>query len=615
MKQGRAGGSRWPQGVEWGAAVLLSLLALWMHAARVVFAGGLWRDETAALRLATLPSLGEVWRLFPHEAFPMVVPIGLRLFVAACGQGDHVLRLLGSGVGLAIVAALWVSAHTSARTPPLAGLALLVPNAAFVVFGDELRGYGLGSLFIVLSFAALARLLDRPSPWAAAAALVAVLGSVHTLLANTALVGALCGAAILTALLYGRRRLAWAVFAIGFAAAVSLLPYAAPLAGARSWDVVVVYPEQIVHLAAVLGASTGPGPARAIWLTFGMVGAGGVLWLLLRRRMLALRAAQATPPAVTPAWRPAAGDALQIFGALTAVFALAAQLLFLKVLSYSPRAWYYLPLMALGAAALEPAIAGCCRSAGLRGVRAGICLVCAALLLPGALPRLPTRMTNMDLVAQRIAALAAPDDLVVVSPWYNGISFSRYYPRQPAPPASQVALAEPGEAANVARQAGLGLGGRQVPAWITLPEIPDYRIHRYDLLIPRLAAQHPIDDVLDSVRRCLAGGHRVWLVGDLWLPAPGTSMDPLPPAPGGAPGWHDFPYIKLWIFQLGRYLEAHAASFRMVEVPAPSLVSPLEAGVLMEVSGWHETPATPSAPVTPSVPAPALPAAGVVSGF
>jgi len=176
-------------------------------------------------------------------------------------------------------------------------------------------------------------------------------------------------------------------------------------------------------------------------------------------------------------------------------------------------------------------------------------------MLPYALPRLRLRMTNADLVARRLASAAAADDLVLVSPWYYGVSFNRYY-RGPA-------------------------------SWMTLPDLPDHDVHRYDLVKARLAAPHPIDDVLAAVQRALGGGHRVWLVGQLRLPPPGQSPPVLPPAPASPAGWHDLPYVESWALQLGATLRAHAGTLARVQVPSPDPVSPLENMTLAVAAGWR----------------------------
>ena len=600
-----------PRRLEWAAAALLSLFTVWAHGERLAHGGALWRDEAAAVRLATLPSLRAVWRLFPHEAFPLAVPLAIRSWARVAGDGDGALRAFGMLVGLAVAAALWVSARSSGRTLPLLSLALLSGNAPFVVFGDSLRGYGLGSLCIVLGFAALAWLLRRPGPWPATAALLAMVGAVQCLLGNAALVAALCAAAALAAItaLAARaagsampanaampapapapaaaeqrragRRIAFVAVNVGLAAAVSLLPYAAPLMAARAWSVVVVYHPGLRRIVQMVGATLGP--ARAAWAALAVLAVAATAWMLAGRcgpsgsqqgdtpGQAASDAAAPgstgaevtkiplpSPPSPSPPSpsedRPGA-NAVRLFAALALVLGIAAQLLFQKFLGYTPRAWYDLPLLALVACALEPLVAALCRAPRARLARVVLAVVLAAAMLPYELPRLRLRMTNADLVARRLATAAAPDDLVLVSPWYYGVSFNRYN-RGPA-------------------------------NWMTLPDLPEHDVHRYDLLKARLAAPHPIDDVLALVQRTLRAGHRVWLVGQLRLPPPGQAPPVLPPAPASRAGWHDFPYVESWAMQLGAVLRAHAGVLARVPVPSPDPVSPLEDMTLAVAAGWR----------------------------
>jgi hypothetical protein len=564
----RAGRSALRQ-LEWGAAGLLSLFMVWVHGERLAHAGAMWRDEAAAVNLATLPSLRDVYRLFPHEAFPLAVPLSIRLYARVAGDSDAALRGFGMAIGLALAGALWVSARAAGRTLPLLSLALLGSSAPFVVFGDSLRGYGLGSLCIVLGFAALAWLLARPAPWPAAAALIALIGAVQCLLGNAALVAALCVAAAVAALAGGLRRVAMAAMGCGLAAALSLLPYAAPLRAAGSWNVVVVYHAGLVLIARVLLAALGP--AAWVWLPLIALAVVGTAWELARGRrspaagdaapMPSAAARTMTAPADRAGESAAGGVSrdVRLFAVLAIIMGIAAQLWFLDFLAYTPRAWYDLPLLALVACALEPLVAGLGRAARFRGcarwVRLALALLLAGAMLPSELPRLRMRMTNADLVAGRLAAEAAAGDLVVVSPWYFGVSFQRYY-HGPA-------------------------------AWVTLPDISDHTIHRYDLLKARLASARPIDDVLASVRRTLAAGRRVWLVGQLRVPPRDQAPPVFPPAPATPWGWNDYPYGISWGLQLGALLRDHAGSLAVVPVPAADPVSSLERLTLAVASGWR----------------------------
>ncbi len=544
------GGSdaRRPRRGEILAALLLTLAIAALAAIRATEAGGLWRDEAGEARLATLPTVSEVVASFQHEAFPPPFPLAVRAYSRWTGGGDGALRAFGFAVVLAIAGALWLDARLTARSVPILSLALLGFDAPFFVLGESLRGYGLGSALVLATYGLLAASLAEPvragtRPTRRQAALgglaaLAAVASVQVVLGNAALVLALCGAAAVVAA--ARRRLglaAWAL-ACGGSAALSLLPYAAQLAAARrQWSMIVVYPARTSRIWQTLTHLLGSLPVRLVWLVLALCGLAAAVRALARRR---------------PAEEPLRGDPearrldVAAFAALAFLGALAAQIGFLELLAYTPRPWYLLPLAALLAAALDtlfstlPARDGRRLAAARPAAAALVVLLQAAALGQG----LAVRQTNVDEVARAVERQAAPQDLVVVVPWYFGVSFGRYY--------------------------------RGAAPWTTLPEIADHRIHRYDLLKARLASTHPLDDLLQATAATLASGHRVWLVGTALWPRPGEAVEARPPAPGTPDGWHDWPYLIAWSRQLGAFLLAHGGRPAAVPLPRDRPVNRLE---------------------------------------
>ena len=79
---------------EWTAAVLLTVAVGGLHLLRLLHAGGLWRDEAAAVAFATLPTVREVASSFQHEAFPLLFPLAVRGWAAVWGDRDLALRAL-----------------------------------------------------------------------------------------------------------------------------------------------------------------------------------------------------------------------------------------------------------------------------------------------------------------------------------------------------------------------------------------------------------------------------------------------------------------------------------------------------------------------------------------
>lgn len=508
---------------ETAAAVLLTLAVIALHGVRLLHAGALWRDEAGAVQLAQIPTLGEIHARFPHEAFPLVFPLTLRSWIAVAGDGDLALRVFGMLVGIAIVGALWLNAR-SAGTVPLVSLALLGFHPSFLLFGDSLRGYGLGILLILLTFGAFSRLVERPG-WrtAAAAALPAVL-AVHCLLHNSAMLLGIGTAAAVVGAVRGRWRVTAAALGIGLAAALSLLPYRGPLAAARQWDVLVtqeVGPRKILY--PFLDAFSSPYRLVAwIWLV-----------LLIVAVVMALRGRAAAETS----------DA-RLFHLLTIPAALAAQYGFFMVLRYEPRPWYFLPVIALTASALDGLLAQAERAPALRRLRLAIPALLGIVALPGTAQEATVRMTNVDLVARRLESEARPRDLVLVDKWFYGVSFSRYY-RGPAD-------------------------------WMTLPDLPDRRFHRYDLVKARMAERDPLREVLGAVQRTLRTGHAVWWVSGCGAPPAEPLPLSLPPAPHAASGWMDAPYYRVWTRQVEGFLQRHARLQTALPIVLGEPVSPYE---------------------------------------
>jgi hypothetical protein len=232
----------------------------------------------------------------------------------------------------------------------------------------------------------------------------------------------------------------------------------------------------------------------------------------------------------------------------------------LRFIGFIPQSWYYAPLMAVSAVALNGVLGAPPRATSRwrplwAWAPAAAVVLAAALTWSSARSDLEQRQTNMDLVAQRLSSLAAPQDLVLVNPWYFGISFQRYYRGED---------------------------------WRTIPEIADHEIHRYDLVKEKMLAIEPIAGTLDAIERTLRAGHRVWVVGLALPPARGA-----PPAPpplnregGRANGERHREYLSWWERQAGYLVETHATSAEPVTVPVPDAVSLQENAALSVYSGW-----------------------------
>jgi len=513
------------QRAEWATALLITLFAVGLHGLRLVHAGPLWRDEASAFHVATAPTLGEV--VATHESFPPPFFFLVRGWVAVLGGSDRSLRLFGLLVGLGLLGVFWWTARRTGGTVPLVALALVAVNPSFLLYGDSLRGYGLGTLAIVAAFGAFARLAARPDGRTIAAAMVTSLLSVQLLLFNAPLLLALGLAAIGVGVLRRRPRVVWAVVAVGAATALSLLLWIEPMLATRAWSgmlKVSVGPREILGEMART-ASAPVGELRWVWVLLGAL----ALLPIPSRTGGAERVEQE---------REQEQEDARLFALLALPGLVLAQWAFLQVLDYMPQPWYFLAVLAVAAAALDVRLAA---SPAWRAVRLVTAVLAVLVLALPATSLARVRMTNVDLVEARIAAEAAPGDLVVVAPWYMGVSYMRY--------------------------------ARGATPWMTLPDLADHGRHRFDLLQARMAEREPLADVLGEVERALRSGHRVWVAGQIEIPPPGA------PAPAHV--------MQAWSQQLGAFLRDHAAQGGRVPVPWNGPVNGYERLELLVFSGWR----------------------------
>jgi hypothetical protein len=191
----------------------------------------------------------------------------------------------------------------------------------------------------------------------------------------------------------------------------------------------------------------------------------------------------------------------------------------------------------------------------LRLARLGVAVLAAVLAFPVSIDRVVVRQTNVDLIAQYVEARAQRGDLIVVNPWYVGITFNRYY--------------------------------HGPVTWMTLPPMEDLTIHRYDLLKLRMASAEPLAPLYRAIQEPLESGHRVWLVGGVAFPSAGRLPPVLPPAPGLPTGWSDAPYEIGWAVQAGYFVQTHAERLDVVRIPVDRPVNRLESVGLMVVEGWR----------------------------
>jgi hypothetical protein len=519
--------------LEFGAAILLSAMMIFFLAVRATHAGALWRDEAAMLQLAQMPTVGEITANFQHEAFPIPFPLLIRGYTTVFGSSDAALRWFGFAVGIGIIAAAWFNSRALGDHGPLIFLVLFGLNATFLIFGTSLRGYGLGCVFLILAIGLTAKALQQPSSRNTVVATVAAVVSVQFMVNAVPLVAAIAGSAVIVFVLQKQYRRAAIVCICGGICALSFVPYLHSYLGA-DWNIVLKYPTDFSSLSDKLRLALqeyGPASALFWYLAILLVIIAAISRWVLQRKAASVEAT------------------LLIFPISVVVLSILAYYAFLKTLSYATRSWYYLPLLCAVAAGAELAGAILARAQWFRIVRL-LFAAAAFLSLPLSLWNAAhERLTDIDIIAQKLEQEAGPNDLIVLNPWHFAPSFYRYY--------------------------------HGSTPWITVPTMSEHRVHRYDLMKAKMLEDDPLSDVRTRIQQTLQSDHRVWIVGGARPLDP--NMPRLGPAPNPYFGWAG--YMSFWSMEIGSFLGAHTDG-EVVLAPMPN-VNDGENVPLLMAHGWQ----------------------------
>jgi hypothetical protein len=522
---------------NWIAAALVTLFATYLHVLFLLSAGGLWRDEAAFVHLSLLPSLSDVWQTLGYDHCPILMPLAVRAWSAAgLGNTDLGLRALGLCVGLSLLLAFWFASWTMRNGAPLLAVTLAGLNVTMVRAGDSLRGYGLGSALGVITLAIIWRLSCRPSLAAFSCAVAAAVLSVQALYQNAFFVFAACCGGFVLCAVERRWRDTLPIFAVGAAAAVSLLPYIPLIVRAQDSYFVVKVGFRFSRGWKQFSLATGsPLPVFTwVWVALWTGALAAAVCVLFWRR-------NSLPDRVR---------GLILFAGTSLVLGAAGFALFLKLAGFPTQLWYYVPLMAFSIVCLDTiflAAWGWARPAAM---------ILAALTIATAfvfeLPAVICRQTNVDFIAAQLSTQVAPNDYMIVDPWYCGATFKRYY--------------------------------KGAAPWTTLPPLEDHAVHRYDLLKAKMQTKDPIAPVIHRITSTLQSGNRVWLVGD--MPFSERPLREILPAPNNPWGWSAGPYQFYWSVEVTQFLSAHCQRSAVAIAPSTNCVNPFENLPVVVVTGW-----------------------------
>jgi hypothetical protein len=528
---------------EKSVAAAMMAVIVFLHIQYRIHAGALWRDELNSIALATMPTFRELWQNFQFDSLPLVWIGVLRLLHALGVETDAALRMVGLSVGLFPIAVLWLVAHLMKYGTPVLSLALVGLSPTVIRWGDSLRAYGLGLSLMLITFALIWKVVTSPGPKTFLLATVAAVCSVHTLYYNAVILFAVGIAGATVAARHRHWYRALLVLGIGSIAALSMVPYSHPIQNAKQWNNVFIVSHFNFSLfweklfAALSSANRGIG-----WLWVVLVVAAATAGIIVQFCSASSRE----------------GDRRDVglYCAVVLLVGIPAFFGFLKILRYPTQPWYYVVLMGLMAVAVEGVLSVLpwhwWRNLGRMLLASGI----AIWSFVPALGEMHVRQTNLDVIATKLQGLAVAGDIIVVAPWYFGITFERYYH-----------------------------GGAP---WTTLPPIEDHKVHRYDLLKKRMATTNPIASVLDAMANALRSGHRVWIVGNVSYRHPEEPPPVLAPAPNDYVGWNETAYIATWSMQAAYFLQTHSPGVAVISVLGDQRINPYENAKLIVVQGRRD---------------------------
>jgi uncharacterized membrane protein len=505
-------------------------------------AGPLWRDEISSLTLATKPTWREVWSTLVYDPFPALFFTTLRAWHALFGGADFALRVLGCLIGAICLAGFWICARWTNRRPPLLALAFLGLSPTLIVWGDSLRPYGLAVFSILLAFAGFWMVIKEPRPIYVLLATATAILAAQAIFTNAPLLLA-CG---ISAAIVAARRRQWmralVALGIGGVAALSLLPYASVLRATAEWAEIRKAPlPMAAHLEVLREA---------------LLNAGSVtLWLWLTAAALAIAVALISQ--IRPASEGITRD-LRLYAVSTGLIGSIATLVFFQRLQWPSNIWYFLPMLALAAMAIDRILDW--DAASRRGIilRLTLCVACVLSSVTAAFTKVQVRASNLDVIASILEKSARKEDLIVIYPFVDAITFSRYF-HGPAP-------------------------------FVTIPKIDDLSLHRWDQLVQQARQENAIAPLLTRVNETLRSGHQVWVATTFPLTAPPGTPPPVQPLRDSAPRRIGY-FLGGWREQFVANLREHVERSAPVDVALDQPVSRYERSRLFVFSGWKDSAA------------------------
>jgi hypothetical protein len=361
-----------------------------------------------------------------------------------------------------------------------------------------------------------------------ALAAIACLAAAHTTYQNSLLLLGVGSAAILASAINRRWRCAVAIAAVCVGTAASTMIYLPTISFMKSLAIMFAWSISARDFFTAFHETVATGYGdwqKWTWLVAVLIGMAVAL--------LSLGSAGPRPAST----ERSEASTRAVFLALAIPLLVTIYTAFMIWSDYAVRPWYLLALMLVLAALVEAGIASLGQlPLTARIVRMTVALAIGMLAMVNAPAELNRRATNIPDLIGTIEREGGPNDLIILTEWYAGLTFNHLY--------------------------------RGNKEWMTIPDLGRHSVHRWDTLRTRMQDTSGISRELNRIENALYAGHRVFVIGGFQRLNPQMLQAQLPPAPHPKVGWASGYYTGYWAAQAGSALLTYATQGSLLQPQA-----------------------------------------------
>ena len=520
-------------------AIVASIVSMYLMIQFSHHAGGLWRDEANTIRLSETKSLQDLVANLQFDSFPAGWILFLKIFYLTGFNYDYAYRMLGLFVGLLIILSVWINAFYFKYKYPYISIALIGLSPLIFYWGCSMRAYGAGLIFTILLIPTTWNYVILGGYKKFAVLLITSIISVQLLYYNS-LVLLSCTVSGCAVLLINKsyKRILFLV-SIGFISALTVIPYIAITNKVNKWDVLSklkTFGFGYFCTKFYQSININGDEFAVMYLLFiGFVVLIGISAVFKNKK--------------------------EIIYSLTLIISYPMFFyIFLRILKWPTQPWYYITIFSILAIAGEIILKKIFID---KKVVVYVSLIYVVIVIAVPFNRADCfsklRITNVDLAAKYLNSNTLNGDLIILYPWYNGISFNRYY--------------------------------NGCAKWVTIPNIKDHFYHRYDLIknLCESPDQVKITESLKSeIITTLKNNKNTYSVGPFSFFQQMENQSTVLPAPFSAWGWSGAGYEQAWSVDVLRYLSSHSLKYSIVSSIKNETTIGVENLFVVCFSGWRD---------------------------